>query len=53
MVRVLEDGISVPLEVWHVPVKAVGGLLRFVGTPLGIGQVSLRWLVDLRGCTVS
>ena len=40
LVRVLEGGISVPLEIWHLPVEAVGQLLAFVGTPLSIGQVS-------------
>ena len=41
MVRVLEDGGAIELEVWSLPVAEVGHFLRKIPAPLGLGTVTL------------
>ncbi len=41
LLRVTEGGASIALEVWTLPVPAVGSLLALIPAPLGLGTVSL------------
>jgi len=45
--RVAEGGTAIAVEVWQVPLAAVGGFLALVPPPLGLGSVELadgRWV---------
>jgi len=41
LVRVGEGGAAIELEVWSLPSEKVGGFLRKIPAPLGLGRVSL------------
>jgi allophanate hydrolase len=41
MIRVAADGVSIELEVWAVPLHAVGGFISSIPSPLGIGRIDL------------
>lgn len=41
LLRVAEGGTSIEVEVWELPLSAVGSFLSLVPAPLGIGQVEL------------
>ncbi|CAN5917203.1 allophanate hydrolase [soil metagenome] len=49
MVRVAHGGGSVELEVWSLPVAAVGAFLRKIPAPLGLGTVTLADGSDVTG----
>lgn len=40
--RVAEDGASIELEVWDMPMSAVGSFLALIPPPLGLGSVELE-----------
>jgi allophanate hydrolase len=41
MIRVAADGVSIDLEVWAVPLHAVGSFISGIPSPLGIGRIDL------------
>jgi allophanate hydrolase len=41
MIRVTADGVSIELEVWAVPLHAVGSFINSIPAPLGIGRIEL------------
>ena len=41
MVRVARDGVSIELEVWAVPLHAVGSFINGIPSPLAIGRIEL------------
>ncbi len=41
MIRVAADGVSIDLEVWAVPLHAVGSFINGIPSPLGIGRIDL------------
>lgn len=48
LVRVEAGGAAIEVEVWRLPVHEVGGFLRGIGAPLGLGTVRLA---DGRHCS--
>ncbi len=45
--RVAEGGTAIAVEVWQMPVEAVGSLLALIPPPLGLGSIELadgRWV---------
>jgi len=47
LVRVIEGGDAIPVEVWRLDVAAFGDFVRLIPEPLGIGKVKLidgRWV---------
>jgi allophanate hydrolase len=45
--RVAEAGASIAVEVWDMPVAAVGSFLALIPPPLGLGSIELadgRWV---------
>ncbi|CAM3488834.1 Allophanate hydrolase [Bordetella sputigena] len=45
--RVAGDGVAVAVEVWNVPLAAVGGFLALIPSPLALGSLELadgRWV---------
>lgn len=41
LVRVAQDGASIAVEVWDMPLRQVGSFLALVPAPLGLGSVEL------------
>ena len=41
LLRVHEDGVSIALELWAVPMREVGRFLRGIPAPLGLGTLTL------------
>lgn len=39
--RVTQDGAAIALEVWSIPLSAVGSFLALIPSPLGLGKVEL------------
>ena len=42
MVRVAHGGVAIVVEVWELPVAAVGAFLASIPAPLGLGSVELE-----------
>ena len=42
MVRVAHGGVAIALEVWKLPLAAVGAFLASIPAPLGLGSVELE-----------
>ena len=49
LVRVAQDGAAVEVEVWDLPLAAVGTFLAGIPAPLGIGRVMLEDGTDAPG----
>ncbi len=47
--RVHENGTSLPMEIWRLPLKDVGTFLAGIPAPLGLGRVSLEGGGDVCG----
>jgi len=55
MLRAPQDGTSIALEVWSLPIASVGSFLAGIPFPLGLGQIELedgRWVAGFI-CSVS
>jgi allophanate hydrolase len=47
MIRDLNEGVALPVEIWRVPADRFGSFVAGIPAPLGIGQVELedgRWV---------
>ncbi len=40
--RVQENGVSLPMEIWRLPISEVGSFLAAIPSPLGLGRVALE-----------
>ncbi len=49
LVRVSEDGAAIEVEVWTLPVTAVGDFIAGIPAPLGIGRVALAAGTEVAG----
>lgn len=47
--RVHENGVSLPMEIWRLPLAAVGSFLAEIPAPLGLGRVELEEGGDVCG----
>jgi len=41
MVRVAQDGVAIPCEVWRMPLATYGAFVATIPAPLGIGRIEL------------
>lgn len=41
LIKVAEGGVSIEVEVWNLPSSQLGGFLRGIAAPLGLGTVTL------------
>lgn len=49
LVRVLDDGAAIAVEIWEMPVAAYGSFVAGIGAPLGIGTLTLSDGAQVQG----